>query len=70
MNLEYFIADRTAHSASSSRPNVMVRIATVSVAIGLAVMILTMAVVMAIIVISGTIKLCPILPTKIQAFEA
>ena len=46
MNLEYFIADRTAHSASSARPNVMVRIATVSVAIGLAVMILTMAVVM------------------------
>lgn len=46
MNLEYFIADRTAHDAASARPNVMVRIATVSVAIGLAVMILTMAVVM------------------------
>lgn len=45
-DLEYFIADRTAHDAASSRPNVMVRIATASVAIGLAVMILTMAVVM------------------------
>ena len=45
-NLEYFIADRTAHDAASARPNVMVRIATASVAIGLAVMIVTMAVVM------------------------
>ncbi len=46
MNLEYFIADRTARSSSEIKPNVMVRIATISVAIGLAVMILTMAVVM------------------------
>ena len=46
MNLEYFIADRTARSSSSAKPNVMIRIATGSVAIGLAVMILTMAVVM------------------------
>ena len=45
-NLEYFIADRTAHSAEEAKPNVMVRIATASVAIGVAVMILTMAVVM------------------------
>ncbi len=45
-NLEYFIADRTAHSAEGAKPNVMVRIATASVAIGLAVMIVTMAVVM------------------------
>ena len=45
MNLEYFIADRTARTEQGARPNVMVRIATISVAIGLAVMILTMAVV-------------------------
>lgn len=46
MNLEYFIANRTAHHAASDKPNVMVRIATASVAIGVAVMIVTMAVVM------------------------
>lgn len=46
MNLEYFIANRTAHQAASDKPNVMVRIATASVAIGVAVMIVTMAVVM------------------------
>lgn len=46
MNLEYFIANRTAHGESSAKPNVMVRIATASVAVGLAVMIVTMAVVM------------------------
>ena len=46
MNLEYFIADRTARSATAAKPNVMVRIATASVAVGLAVMIVTMAVVM------------------------
>lgn len=46
MNLEYFIADRTAHNATEAKPNVMVRIATASVAVGLAVMIVTMAVVM------------------------
>jgi lipoprotein-releasing system permease protein len=46
MNLEYFIANRTAHDPAASKPNVMVRIATASVAIGLTVMIVTMAVVM------------------------
>ncbi len=46
MNLEYFIANRTTHQAASDKPNVMVRIATASVAIGVAVMIVTMAVVM------------------------
>ncbi len=46
MNLEYFIAERTARSIPGSKPNVMTRIATGSVTIGLAVMILTMAVVM------------------------
>lgn len=46
MNLEYFIADRTARPTPEAKPNVMIRIATCSVAIGLAVMILTMAVVM------------------------
>ena len=46
INLEYFIADRTAHHATAAKPNVMVRIATASVAVGLAVMIVTMAVVM------------------------
>ncbi|MBO5875970.1 MAG: ABC transporter permease [Alistipes sp.] len=46
MNLEYFIANRTAHDPVAAKPNVMVRIATASVAIGLAVMIVTMAVVM------------------------
>ncbi len=46
MNLEYFIADRTAHDGAAAKPNVMVRIATASVAVGLAVMIVTMAVVM------------------------
>lgn len=45
-SLEYFIAKRTAHDASAAKPNVMMRIATASVAIGLAVMIVTMAVVM------------------------
>lgn len=46
MNLEYFIANRTARPTLEAKPNVMIRIATCSVAIGLAVMILTMAVVM------------------------
>ena len=46
MNLEYFIANRTARPTPEAKPNVMIRIATCSVAIGLAVMILTMAVVM------------------------
>ena len=46
MNLEYLIASRTALSAEgNTKPNVMVRIATLSVAVGLAVMIVTMAVV-------------------------
>lgn len=46
MNVEYFIAERTSRSAEGNRPNVMVRIATASVAIGVAVMIVTLAVVM------------------------
>lgn len=44
MNFEYFIADRMSRSAEGGRPNIMVRIATFSVAAGIAAMIVTLAV--------------------------
>lgn len=44
-NLEYLLAVRTARSDRSSRSRVMMRIATITVALGLAVMAVTMAVV-------------------------
>ncbi len=46
MNLAYFIARRLAHSSDGNRPAVMVRIATVAVALSLAVMLVSMAVIM------------------------
>ena len=46
MNLEFFIARRTARPAPENRPGVMERIAVVSVAISVAVMILALAVIM------------------------
>lgn len=45
LNLEYFLARRMASSASGRKNNVMVRIATLSVAIGMAVMIVSLAVI-------------------------
>ncbi|MFQ8827789.1 MAG: hypothetical protein ACLR76_10740 [Alistipes sp.] len=39
LNLEYFLARRMASASSGRRNNVMVRVATLSVAIGVAVMI-------------------------------
>ena len=44
-SLEYLIARRTASSDSESRTSVMSRIATVTVALAMAAMILTLAVV-------------------------
>lgn len=46
MNLEFLIARRTAQSASGNKPGVMERIAVVSVALSVAVMILSLAVMM------------------------
>ncbi len=46
MNLAYFIARRIAHSSEGNRPTVMVRIATVAVALSLAVMLVSVAVIM------------------------
>lgn len=46
MNLSLFIARRLASSRSGARPGVMERIAVMSVALGIAVMILAMAVIM------------------------
>ncbi|MEG2614570.1 MAG: FtsX-like permease family protein [Alistipes sp.] len=46
MNLEFFIARRIAHDANGQRPGVMVRIAALSVAVSMAVMILALAVIM------------------------
>lgn len=46
MNLSLFIARRLATSRSGARPGVMERIAVMSVALGIAVMILAMAVIM------------------------
>lgn len=45
MNVEFFIARRIASSADGERRNVMVRIATATVAIGVAVMIVALAVI-------------------------
>lgn len=45
MRLEFFIARRLASTADARRPGVMVRIATASVALGVAVMILSLAVI-------------------------
>ena len=45
MNLAFFIARRTARPTPGNRPGVMDRIAVGSVALGVAVMILTLAVV-------------------------
>lgn len=46
MNLEFFIARRTAQSGPGNKPGVMERIAVVSVALSIAVMILALAVMM------------------------
>ena len=43
LNLEYFLAKRIASVSSGRRNNVMVRVATLSVAIGVAVMIVSLA---------------------------
>ena len=45
LNLEYFLARRMASASSGRRNNVMVRVATLSVAIGVAVMIVSLAVI-------------------------
>ena len=45
LNLEYFLAKRIASVSSGRRNNVMVRVATLSVAIGVAVMIVSLAVI-------------------------
>ena len=45
MNLPLFIARRMAHPSLENRPSVMVRIATIAVALSLAVMIISMAVI-------------------------
>ncbi len=46
MNLPLFIARRTASPSEENRPSVMVRFATIAVALSLAVMLLSMAVIM------------------------
>lgn len=46
MNLALFIARRTAQTSEENRPGVMVRIATLAVALSLTVMLLSMAVIM------------------------
>lgn len=46
MNLPLFIARRTAHPTAENRPGVMVRFATIAVALSLAVMLLSMAVIL------------------------
>ncbi|MEG0806873.1 MAG: FtsX-like permease family protein [Alistipes sp.] len=46
MNLAFFIARRTAHTGPDNKPGVMERIAVVSVALSVAVMILALAVMM------------------------
>ena len=45
MSVEYMLAERTARSGRVSRARIMMRIATVSAALGIAVMIVTLAVV-------------------------
>lgn len=46
LNLEYFIAQRTAQPSDENKPGVMIRIATISVGLSVAVMILAIAVVL------------------------
>lgn len=46
LNLEFFIARRTARNTPGNKPGVMVRIAVISVALSVAVMILSLAVIM------------------------
>ena len=46
MNLAFFIARRTAQRTPENKPGVMERIAVISVALSVAVMILAMAVIM------------------------
>lgn len=46
MNLAFFIARRTAQHTPDNKPGVMERIAVISVALSVAVMILAMAVIM------------------------
>ena len=45
INLEYFLARRIAFNHGGQKNNVMIRIATLSVAIGMAVMIISLAVI-------------------------
>ncbi len=45
VNLEYFIAKRSAERKSGNKPSVMVHVATISVALSVAIMILTLAIV-------------------------
>ena len=46
MNLSFFIARRMARPSPENKPGVMERIAVISVALGVAVMILALAVIM------------------------
>ena len=46
MNLEFFIARRTARTSPENRPGVMSRIAVVSVAVSVAVMLVALAVIL------------------------
>ena len=46
MNLAFFIARRTAQRTPENKPGVMERIAVISVALSVAVMLLAMAVIM------------------------
>ncbi len=45
MSVEYFIAKRTAERKSGGKPSIMVRVATISVALSVAMMIITLAIV-------------------------
>ncbi len=46
LNLEYFIAQRIAEHSQDNKPSVMVRIAVISVALSITVMVLSLAVIM------------------------
>ncbi len=45
MNLEYFIAQRSERESKSQEPSIMMRVATLAVALGVVVMIITIAVI-------------------------
>ncbi|MFI3316053.1 MAG: FtsX-like permease family protein [Rikenellaceae bacterium] len=45
MSVEYFIAKRSAETKSGGRPSIMVRVATISVALSVAIMIISLAIV-------------------------